>query len=142
MIRLFLDTNAILDLFISERAGHRSALALEQYASTHPCRLAYAWHSLSIIEYIGRKKFGAEATHFLIKNLLNSFQVPSTGTEEAKRAFHFLDGDFEDALQISAAVTGGADYILTNDAGGFGKSPVPVLSVEGFLSTRNGGNSL
>ncbi len=95
MIRLFLDTNIILDLIISERAGHQSALALEEYADAHPCRLACAWHSLSIIEYIARKKFGTEATHILIKNLLNTFMIPSTGTEEAKRAFYFLDGDEE-----------------------------------------------
>lgn len=134
MIRLFLDTNVILDLIISDRAGHQSALALEQYANTHPCKLSCAWHSLSIIEYIGRKRFGAEAIHLLLRNLLETFDVPSTGTEEAKKAFNFLAGDFEDALQISAAVASKADHILTNDASGFNKSPISILSPSGFIS--------
>lgn len=134
MIRLFLDTNVILDLIISDRAGHHSALALEQYANTHPCKLFCAWHSLSIIEYIGRKRFGSEAIHFLLRNLLDTFTVPSTGTYEAKQAFNFLAGDFEDALQISAAIASRADHILTNDISGFSKSPVSVLSPKYFLS--------
>ncbi len=134
MIRLFLDTNVILDLIISDRAGHQSALALEQYAKTHPCKLSCAWHSLFIIEYIGRKRFGSEAIHLFLRNMLATFDVPSTGTEEAKRAFDFLAGDFEDALQISAAVTNRADYLLTNDAGGFRLSPISVLSPADFLS--------
>lgn len=134
MIRLFLDTNVILDLIISDRPGHHSALALEQFANTHPCKLSCAWHSLSIIEYIGRKRFGSESIHLLLRNLLETFDVPSTGTEEAKKAFDFLAGDFEDALQISAAVTNKADHILTNDASGFSKSPISILSPSAFLS--------
>lgn len=133
MIRLFLDTNVILDLIISDRTGHQSALALEQYANTHPCKLSCAWHSLSIIEYIGRKRFGSEAIHLLLRNLLDTFTVPSTGTEAAKKAFDFLAVDFEDALQISAAVASKADHILTNDASGFTKSPISVLSPKDFL---------
>ena len=140
MTRLFLDTNIILDLIITDRAGHLSALALEEYTKTHPCKLSCAWHSLSIIEYIGRKQFGSEAIHLLLRNLLNTFTIPSTGTEEAKRVFNFLAGDFEDALQISAAISCGADYILTEDANGFSKSPIPVLSPKDFFSMLGSGD--
>ncbi len=134
MIRLFLDTNVILDLIISDRDGHQSALALENFANTHPCKLTCAWHSLSIIEYIGRKRFGSEAIHLFLRNLLDTFTVPSAGTDEAKQAFNYLAGDFEDALQISAALASEADHILTNDASGFTKSPISVLSPKDFLS--------
>jgi len=139
MIRLFLDTNVILDLIISDRDGHQSALDLENFANTHPCKLSCAWHSLSIIEYIGRKRFGSEAIHLLLRNLLDTFTIPSTGTGEAKRAFNYLAGDFEDALQISAAVTSEADHILTNDPSGFTKSPISVLSPKDFLLMIGGG---
>lgn len=140
MIRLFLDTNVILDLIISDRAGHQSALALEHYANTHPCKLSCAWHSLSIIEYIGRKRFGSETIHLLLRNLLDTFTVPSTGTDEAKQAFNYLAGDFEVALQVSAAVASKADHILTNDASGFTKSPISVLAPKKFLSMLASGN--
>jgi predicted nucleic acid-binding protein len=73
MIRLFLDTNVILDLIISDRDGHPSALALESFANTHPCKLSCAWHSLSIIESIGRKRFGSETIHLLLRNLFDTF---------------------------------------------------------------------
>lgn len=66
---------------------------------------------------------------------MDTFTVPSAGTVEAKQAFNYLAGDFEDALQISAAVASKADHILTNDAGGFTKSPISVLSPKDFLLT-------
>ena len=62
------------------------------------------------------------------------FTIPSTGTIEAKQAFDYNNGDFEDAMQIACAIKGNADCILTNDRqGGFEKSPVPVLSPREFL---------
>lgn len=64
---------------------------------------------------------------------MDTFTVPSAGTDEAKQAFNYLAGDFEDALQISAAVASQADHILTNDASGFTKSPISVLSPKEFL---------
>ncbi len=134
MILLFLDANVILDLIISDRDGHQGALALENFANTHPCKLSCAWHSLSIIEYIARQRFGSEAIHLLLRNLLDTFTVPSTGTDEAKQALNYLAGDFEDALQVSAAVASKADHILTNDASGFTISPISVLSPKDFLS--------
>ncbi|WP_411827886.1 Fic family protein [Luteolibacter sp. AS25] len=64
---------------------------------------------------------------------LDTFTVPSTGTVEAKQAFDFLAGDFEDALQISAAIASKADHILTNDISGFSNPPISVLSPKDFL---------
>ena len=72
---------------------------------------------------------------------MDTFTVPSAGNDEAKQAFNYLAGDFEDALQISADVASKADHILTNDASGFTKSPISVLSPKELLLMLVSGDS-
>ena len=134
MKRVLLDTNVVLDLIDRERRGHQNALALEKVIESKKLRILCAWHSLSIIEYIGGKTFGRAHTHELLKGLLSSFVIPKTGTEDALRAFQYLDQDYEDALQIAAALAGSADAIITNDQAGFSKSPLPVFAPAEFVN--------
>lgn len=106
MKRVFLDANIVLDLLDSQRSGHAAALRLEDALEASQANCMCAWHTLSIIV------------------------VPSTGTEEARKAFEFLSGDYEDALQIASAVAGSADYLVTRDKTGYDKSPVEVVNPE------------
>ena len=138
MKRIFLDTNVVLDLIDHKRREHQSALALEQVIEKHQVKILCAWHSLAIIEHIGRKTFGPQQIHDLFKGLLNSFVIPKTGTKDALRAFQYLDKDYEDALQIAAAVAGSADIIITNDRAGFTKSPIPVITPSELVSHLGG----
>jgi predicted nucleic acid-binding protein len=41
--------------------------------------------------------------------------------------------DFEDALQVAAALSGGADFIITRNIRDFGRSPLPVVTPSHFL---------
>ncbi|MDB4265342.1 PIN domain-containing protein [bacterium] len=134
MKRIFLDTNIVLDLIDRQRRGHQDALVLEQTLESHRCKILCAWHSLSVIEYIGTKTFGLKETHELLRQILVSFIIPKTGTEEALQAFRYLDRDYEDALQISAAIAGAAHTIITNDRTGFTKSPIPVMTPSEFVT--------
>jgi predicted nucleic acid-binding protein len=127
MKRILLDANVILDLIDSKRSGHQDALALEESLERRGAKILCAWHSLLIIEDIGRKAFGAEHIHTLLNELLASFEIPKTGTEDAIRAFQYLDQDYEDALQITASLAGSAEVIITSDRSGFTKSPIPVM---------------
>ncbi|MFT6181438.1 MAG: putative nucleic acid-binding protein [Akkermansiaceae bacterium] len=68
----------------------------------------------------------------MILGLLTSFQIPRTGLEEARQAFLYLLGDFEDAMQVAAAVAGNSDYLISRDGRGFGKCLIPVVTPEKF----------
>ena len=130
MTRVFLDANIVLDLLDSQRAGHGAALRLEEAIEGNQAVCLCAWHTLSIIEYVGAKFFGKEEMLKILRELLASWIVPSTGTEEAREAFGYLSGNYEDALQIASAVAGRADCLVTRDKAGYRKSPVKVVSPE------------
>ena len=87
-----------------------------------------AWHSLSIVEYIGTKVFPEEILSQVLHGIVEHFIIPKTGTEEAKQAFTYLSGDYEDAMQTSSAMAGRADYFVTHDQKGFLNSPLKVVS--------------
>ena len=127
MIRVFMDANIVLDLLDDHRPGHSAALRLEVFLEANHATCLCAWHTLSIIEYAGAKVFGKDAMQEILRGLLGSWIVPSTGTEEARNAFEYLSGDYEDALQIAAAVAGNADYLVTGDKSGYRKCPIAVV---------------
>ena len=128
MKRIFLDANIVLDLLDGERPGHADALLLEKSVESSQSICMCAWHTLSIVAYVGSKVYGKEEIHLLLRELLVSWTVPDTGTEEARKAFMYLSGDYEDAMQIASAVAGRADYLVTRDMDGFSKSPVKIVS--------------
>ena len=128
MNRIFLDANIILDLLDTRRAGHAAAQRLEQAIERDRAVCLCAWHTLSIIEYVGAKVFGKDEMQNILKEMLASWIVPSTGTKEARDAFNYLNGDYEDALQIASAVAGKADWLVTADNAGYQNSPIKVVN--------------
>ena len=141
-MRLFFDTNVIIDEINPRRDGHQVVLDLEQilegsYADT--AQLICAWHSLSIIEYIGAKTLGREYTHDALKEIFKRYDIPATGKRDAERAFDYMSSDYEDAMQIASAVAGRAAYIVTNDKSGFSKSPIPVVTPGELLKVMSWG---
>lgn len=55
MDKVFLDTNIILDLVIESRAGHSDACELFQKVNIEGIEFVCSWHTLAILEYVGRK---------------------------------------------------------------------------------------
>ena len=78
----------------------------------------------------GEKHSVTKEIHQVLEGLLKTFELPSVGTNEAKTAFQYLSSDFEDALQISTAVAGKAEYLLTNNPKDFSRSPIPCKSAK------------
>ncbi len=134
MKRIFLDTNVLLDLIDADRPAHSTALEIEHLMEQSNLQGLLAWHSLSIIEYVGGKKFGVPHIHRLLNALLEVFSIPATSTADAKKAFQYLSSDLEDALQISCALAGNADVIVSNDKNGFEQSPIPVMTPEELIA--------
>ena len=134
MKNVFLDTNVVLDMMIQDRDDHENALKMIRLCNAQKMNLQCAWHTLSILDFIGKKKI--PETNRAISQLIASVSIPQTGTKEAKQALKYDNEDFEDAMQIVSALKGGADCILTNDRkGGFDKSPIPVMSTKQFLES-------
>lgn len=133
-MKVFFDTNVLLDDFY-ERAGAAASkqAALYCVGSSHEAWIA--WHTLSNVFYMVRSysKSKATATTF-IKDLLAWTEVAETTKSDANIAVNSGMSDFEDALQLAAAMACGADVLLTRNISDFKASTIPVMTPEDFLA--------
>lgn len=103
-------------------AAHAAALldALEQRRATG----FIAWHTASNFYYlVAPKQSRASARAFLV-DLTRFIQVAATTTESLRYAGSLALRDFEDALQVAAALACGADAIATRNVRDYAKGPV------------------
>ncbi len=132
-MRIFLDTNVILDVAL-RRPGlfEGSKRALEKCAAeSHGMHIS--WHTLSNLFYLLRRDRGAEKTIGFLRHLLSISTVARVGHADALRALGFGLHDFEDALQLSAAESCRANVILTRNKADFGNPlNIAVLTAEEF----------
>ncbi len=136
MKKLFFDTNVVLDFCLQSRDGYHSAQKIIEVSVQRKQSLIIAWHTLSVLEYVGGKIL-KEEMYPILRNVVELFEIPVVGSLEAEQAFQYLNGDYEDAIQIVSALQADADVILTADtSGGFEKSPIPVMTPKMYLDVR------
>lgn len=135
-MRVFLDTNILLDVFLN-RPGKPESLQVLQ-ACVQPGNEGWvAWHTLSNGFYIIRRetRLLSEAKRF-IADLLQWCEVATVGTSEAIAAEKMDLSDIEDAMQIAAASACHADVIVTRNTPDFAASAIPVMTPEEFVQQK------
>ena len=128
-----IDSDVLLDVALRRQPFFPASDQVVRWCEDHPGSGFIAWHTVSNIYYILRRTGGDASARGFIATTLARIDVASTGTPEAKHALHLAISDFEDALQISAALAVGADAIVTRNARDYSGTVVPALSPEEFL---------
>ena len=134
-MRVFFDTNVLLDVYY-QRSGAAASKEAGERCADSPHEAWIAWHTISNAYYLVRShsKSGETAGQF-ITDLLAWVEVAETSRSDALAALAFMMRDFEDALQLAAAVACGAGVILTRNTADFKASPLPVMTPEEFLAS-------
>lgn len=132
-MRVFFDTNVLLDDYY-QRDGAAASKGAGSCCADSPHQGWIAWHTISNGYYLVRShsKCSEKAAKF-VGDLLAWVEVAETGRQDALAAIEFGMRDFEDALQLAAAVACGAEVILTRNTTDFKASPIPVMTPEEFL---------
>ena len=130
-MRLLIDINVLLDVALQRPGAPASAQVLGSCGRQHQGWLA--WHSVATLDYLIERQQSAISGRDFIRSLLVWAEVASTGRADALVALDLPMNDFEDALQVAAAMACGAQVIVTRNERDFRKSPVPALDPEAFL---------
>jgi hypothetical protein len=93
-----------------------------------------AWHTLSNVFYIMRKKHGPFKAERFVARMIQATTVAAVSQADAVRAIGFVLKDFEDALQLASAEACGADAIVTRNVTDFKISSIPVYTPEDFVA--------
>ena len=134
-MKLFLDTNVMLD-FLGERDPfYHSAAKIATLADKRKLQISVSALSYGIISYFLTKYYGLEKT----KDKLRKFKVISEICELdaliIEKGLNSDFSDFEDSLQYHSALGTECDIIITRNGRDFKKSQIPVMTPDEFLSS-------
>ena len=130
---VFVDTNILIDLLCERESFVQSARMLFAYG--YSGRLTLVLSSLSLVNavYIARK-YGYVDVRERLDDITEFVEVVDLRKEVAKRALTFEWKDYEDAVQYMSAIKENADCIVTRNKKDFGKSVIPVYTIEELMS--------
>lgn len=128
-MRIFFDANVLLDVGL-RREPHfgDSQAVLADAIENHTCFLS--WHTVSTLSYVMGRMESEEKAQEFITELSKVCRIAPVEHKDLAVAFEHCDRDFEDAMQIASALAVQADTIVTRDATGFSKSPIPLVNPE------------
>ena len=130
---VFVDTNILIDLLCERESFVQSARMLFAYG--YSGRLTLVLSSLSLVNavYIARK-YGYVDVRERLDDITEFVEVVDLRKEVAKRALTCEWKDYEDAVQYMSAIKENADCIVTRNKKNFGKSVIPVYTIEELMS--------
>ncbi len=131
---LLLDTDVLIDIALDRRPYVGDAAALLDVLEQRHASGVMAWHTVANFHYLVAPKRGRTGTKAFLIDLTRFIQVAPTTTESLKYAANLLMRDFEDAMQVAAAVACGAAAIATRNVRDFGRSPVRAATPRALLN--------
>lgn len=135
-MEILIDTNIALT-YLTGREDRFSASVDQIFDWIAEGRISacLAFHSLSTIWYVLRKKYSEEKRREILSALCLAVEVVSAPREEILDALRkSVFRDFEDCLQDKCAKTAGADYIITANIKDFRFSEARALDPDEFVS--------
>ena len=132
-MRVFLDTNVILDL-IQRRVGYDDAALIMQKSENGEYSLFTSSLSMVNIAYILRKYYRGESLYHLLEELGDIIDVITVSSEAYHKALQSRALDFEDAIQLFSALESDMDCIVTRNAQDFIFDKLPIYTPFDFLN--------
>jgi hypothetical protein len=127
-LRILFDVNVVLDVLQKREPFYAASAQLLGYAETGRVQGCIAAHSLTTLFYIVSKYRSAAEAHVILTSLMQFLQIAAVTQETIEQALNLPYKDFEDAVQMSAALQWKADYLATRNGRDY--QPAPVKTVQ------------
>lgn len=126
-MKLLIDTDILLDVALNRLPFAAPAAGVLDRLQAQPGTAFIAWHSAANFYYLVSSPKGKAVAREFIKDLLRFAGVAPVGTADLAYALSLDLPDFEDAMQVAAAVACKADGIVTRNVRHYRKSPVKAV---------------
>lgn len=129
MIKVFLDTNILVDLIADRKPFSKHAIEIFKSAEELKTQLFTSSHSIATAHYLLKKYVEEKDLRDILSNLLEFLDVISVDLDVLKKGLRSNHKDFEDAIQIicASSITG-IDFIVTRNIKDFKTSNIAVLT--------------
>lgn len=138
-MRVLLDTNIIIDFFLEREPFFADANAIFEAIATGQVEGYLSASSVTDIFYICRRLTqNREEAKTIVRQTLAVLNVCSIDRSVLEQAIDSGISDFEDAVQIAAAIAANLDAIVTRNARDFQTNQIAVVSVSQLLEQLTG----
>lgn len=129
MIKIFLDTNILVDLIADRKPFSKQAIEIFRSTEKNKTQLFTSSHSIATTHYLLKKYEEEKELRKIIFNLLEFLIVIPVDIDVLKKGLLSNHKDFEDAVQIlcASSITG-INYIVTRNTKDYKTSEISVLT--------------
>jgi predicted nucleic acid-binding protein len=132
---VFLDLNIVLDVLQKREPFFPSSAALLSLAETGEIHAFLAAHSVTTLFYLVQKGRSSAEARAVITSLLQFLCIAPVTQTTIEQALSLDTPDFEDAVQMIAALQVKADCLVTRNPRDFEPALLPVFQPVEFLGT-------
>lgn len=123
-MNVLIDTDVLIDLALGRTPHDAPAAHLLDALERRRASGFLAWHSASNFYYLVAPKRGNDAARAFLLDLARFVEIAPTTTESLRQAGRLRYRDFEDAMQVAAAMACGADLIATRNHRDYAGGPI------------------
>ncbi|GIK38177.1 MAG: hypothetical protein BroJett011_20100 [Chloroflexota bacterium] len=133
-LRVLVDANIALDVLAKREPHYQSSAAVWALAEQGELEGFLAAHSVTTLHYLLAKHLDYQQANLTITKLLQVFQVAAVDQGVIVKALALSWKDFEDAVQMAAALASQANYLVTRNPKDFKDGLVQVLQPGDLLA--------
>ena len=126
-LHVLIDLNVILDVLQRREPFYELSTRVLASVETGQVVGSIAAHSLTTLYYLLAKHHSTDHARVALTEILGLLSVATVDHDIIEQALNLPYSDFEDAVQMMAAVRTGADYVITRNPGDYTHGPLPVL---------------
>jgi predicted nucleic acid-binding protein len=133
-LSVLIDTNVILDVVLARPPWAAEAVQLLDAIGEGRLAGSVAGHAVTTVAYLVERAQGRERARTAVADVLEILEVVPLEGGDFLRALSFDLKDYEDAVQVAAALRAGAAYVVTRNPKHFKGAPVPPRSAGEVLA--------
>lgn len=133
-LRVLIDLNVILDVLQQREPFYAMSARVLASAETGRVEGWIAAHSITTLFYLYAKHETVEQARVKLTELLSILSIAAIDQTVIEQALTLPYRDFEDAVQMMAAVRAGAQYLITRNVPDYSGGPIPALEPAELLT--------
>lgn len=134
-MRLFLDTNVVLDLLAERQPFYDSIAKIATLADHKKLTLVVSPLTFTTVEYVLKRFESSESVLNKLRKFKIICEVCQVDEQTVEKGLHSEFKDFEDAIQYFSAVQANCSVIITRNGKDFRKSTLAIMTADEYLNS-------
>lgn len=134
-LSILIDLNVVLDVLQKQEPFYDSSATLLAAAETGKIQGYISAHSVTTLFYLLQKGISSSEARAVLTNLLQFLKIAGIDQSTIEQALNLDFEDFEDAVQMMAAVQCRVDYLVTRNTKDYTSPLLPVVQPIDFVTS-------